>query len=204
MRVEPPVADNRGNEGGNDTANVDEYVENLEASVAFFLGFGQGFRTLLGLFGLEVVVQLTHHSLQVAFEKTVTAGDDDEGNHGENHHPGEAVSAEDGDGEYAVAHSHDNKARDNGALVVLGAAGQGKHIDEEVEYGEHDAGRLVGHTELRVDEQRQHGIHDVVAEALAHVAQCSGYESLWMLPKCFPHIEDNEWSDNNQARHQHE
>ena len=89
------------------------------------------------------------------------------------------MAAEHGHRQDAVAQSHHDDTPYDGTLVVLrtvgdDTAGQRKHINQEVEDGEHDAGNLVGHTELGADEQRQHGIHNVIAEALTHVAQCGG------------------------------
>ena len=85
---------------------VDEYVENLEARVAAALGQFQLFGTLLGGFGLEVVVELAHDGLQIAFEKTVAEGYHEEGEAGEDKYPRDAARrtfGEDRYGEQCIA-----------------------------------------------------------------------------------------------------
>ena len=72
VHTQPPLAQQRSNERGNQSAHVDEDVENLETAVAFALGELQRLGTLLGSLGLEIVVELTYDSLQVALEQTVT------------------------------------------------------------------------------------------------------------------------------------
>ena len=63
VRLEPERAEQRSNERSDNAADVDKYVEDLEAGVAFRLGACQCFRTLCGCLRLEVVVHLTYDSL---------------------------------------------------------------------------------------------------------------------------------------------
>ena len=90
--LEPPLAQQRSYEGSNQTTHVDEDIENLEARVALALGDTQCLRTLLGRFGLEVVVHLTDNSLQISLEETITKGDEEEGQTGERQQPHLVVS----------------------------------------------------------------------------------------------------------------
>ena len=85
--LEPPLTQQGSYEGGNQSTYVDEDIENLEAGVALALGDTQCLRTLLGRFGLEVVVHLTDNSLQISLEETITKGDEEEGQTGERQQP---------------------------------------------------------------------------------------------------------------------
>ena len=76
VNFQPPSAYQRCHERSDHTSDVDEHVENLETAIAFVFGFCQCFGTFLGSFGFEIVVHLTYQSLQVAFEQTVTEGDE--------------------------------------------------------------------------------------------------------------------------------
>ncbi len=74
VHAEPPAAEHRGHEGSHQAAHVDEHIENLEAGVA-----------LRGIFG--IVIELTHDGLEVALEKTVAEGDEEEGETGHRQKP---------------------------------------------------------------------------------------------------------------------
>ena len=71
MGLEPPAAQERGYERSDESTDIDEYVEDLEAGVTLSLRFLKSFRTFLRCLGLEIVVQLTDHGLQVSLEQTV-------------------------------------------------------------------------------------------------------------------------------------
>ena len=182
--TEPPLAEQRGHEGGDEAADIDEYVEDLETAVALVLGLGQSGGTFLGSLGLEVVVHLTDESLQVALEQTITKSDEQQGHTSENEDAppfsiainDEAVGilAEQRDGHAHITEGHDDQAPLDGAVVVLGAVGddtanETQHVDAEVEHRVDDTGGGIGQAELRHDEQQQDGVHDVVAETLTHV-----------------------------------
>ena len=209
LGLQEPVADDGGHERRDHAADVDEHIENLEAVVPLFLGVGQGLGTLLGRLGLEIVIQLAHDGLKVSFEETVTAGDEQQGQHGEEEHPGlGTVGTEHRDGQEAIADGHHDDARDDGLLVVLravrdDAARQGEDVDQEIEHAEDQCRPLVGDTELGADEQHQHGIHDVVAEPLAHVAQSGGNQALRMLFPGLGQVEDQERNDNDEDHEEH-
>ena len=76
MNSEPPASQERGNEGGNETTDVDENVEDLEPGVALTISKTESFLALFGSLGFKVVVHLTHNGLQVTLEKTVTKSDE--------------------------------------------------------------------------------------------------------------------------------
>ena len=54
--TQPPAAEQRGHEGGDETTYVDEHVEDLETAVAFVFGYTEGFVTLFGGLNLKVVI----------------------------------------------------------------------------------------------------------------------------------------------------
>ena len=147
--------------------------------------------------------------MEVAFEKTVAAGDEQQGEHRQEEDPGlGAVGAEHRDGQQAIANGHHDDTRDDGLLVVLGAVGddtarQGEDVDEKIEHTEDQRRPLVGDAELGADEQHQHGIHDVVAEPLAHVAQSGGDQTLRMLFPGLGQVEDQERNDNDEDHEKH-
>ena len=110
--------------------------------------------------------------------------------------------AEHGDGEDSITYGHHYDTPYDGALVVLCAVGndsarQSEHIYEEVKHREHDARHLVRDTELRADEQNQHGIHDVIAEALTHIAQGCRNKALGVFFPRFAKVINQEWDDND-------
>lgn len=166
MGAEPPAAEQGSDEGCHETADVDEDVEDLETGVAFG-----------GVFG--IVVELAHDCLEVAFEQAVAEGYEEEGEAGERQEPGDVVGGgEDGDGEDHVADGHDDEAVDDGPLVVLGFVGDGtayeaEQVDAGVEERVDKSAGLLGESEFRTEEEDQDGVHDVVAESLAHVAESS-------------------------------
>ena len=101
-----------------------------------------------------------------------------------------ACALDDGDGEKDIAQSHDYESALDCALVVLAAVGddasdKAQNVDCSIEYRIDDSCRPLAKPEFRAEEQQEHGIHDIVAEALAHVAERRGYESFWMP---FEHI----------------
>ena len=171
VHLEPPLADQRGDERSDEATDVDKHVEDLEAGVALVLGDSEGFGTLLGLFGLEVVVHLSHDGLQVALEQAVAEGDHRQGEACEGQEPARIGGrGGDGNGQEDVSRRHDHETLLDGALVVLGpvsddAAHQGEDIDGGVEDGIDQTGRCVADAELGGEEQGKDRIHDVVAEA---------------------------------------
>ena len=79
VEPEPPLPDDRRNEWGDKTTDIDEYIENLESGIALSLSPFELLGTFLGCLGLEVVVELAHDSLEVALEQTVTESDQEKG-----------------------------------------------------------------------------------------------------------------------------
>ncbi len=178
--IKPPRAQHGSHEGGDETADVDEHIENLEARIAL--------RCVAG-----IVVQLTHDSLKVAFEKTVAEGYEEE-RHGchSKKHIGVVACGHHRHGEHNVAEGHDDKTPDDGAFVVLrlvgdGAAHKAEHIDAGVEHGVDQGAFLFREAEFGAQEEHQHCIHDVVAETFAHVAQGRWNKAFGMV---FKH---NDW-----------
>ena len=147
LDAQPPLAQQRGNKRGNETTDVDEHIEDLEARVAAFLDL-LDFLSALALgnsVGLHVVIHLTHDSLQVALEQTVTKGNQEQGHAGEHQQPHVVTSRVDnGNREQHIAESHDHKTPLDGALVVLGAVGnetahETQHVDTSIEDGIDDS-----------------------------------------------------------------
>ena len=142
----------------------------------------------LGLgFGLEVVIHLSDDGLQVALEEAITEGDEQQSEAGQGQQPADvALGGEDGDGEDDVAGGHDDEAGADDGFIVLGAIGndaahEAKHIDAAIEDGVDDGTGLVAQSEFGAEEEHQHGIHDVIPEAFAHVGEGGRDESLGMV-----------------------
>ena len=104
-------------------------------------------------------------------------GDDEECHAGEDQNPAYAcvvAVGEDRDGEHGVAGGHNQQTADDGGLIFLCAVGnhtarQTEHINQEIEHGINPAGGVVADAEFGAEKQQEHGVHNVVAEALAHV-----------------------------------
>ncbi len=175
LHLDEGVAHPYGYEGGDAAADVDEHVEDLEARVALVAVFG-------------VVIELSDDGLQVSFEESVSESDYQERAQGDPLGGDEGGNCQEG-----VAQAHDHKAGDDGALVVLGLVGdhtadEGEDVDGAVECGVERAGLASVEVELRHEEQRQDGHHDVEAEAFAHVAQGRRNQSFGLVLKhssCF-------------------
>ena len=211
---EPPFAEERGDERGKEAADVDEDVEDLETGVAAILGLSESLGALLGGLSLKLVVQFADDSLEVAFEQTVTEGNEQQGHTGddEDGRPASATVkdstfgrlAEQGDSHHHIADSHNDETPLDGLVVVLGSVGddtthQTQHIDAEVEDGVDDAGGAVGQTELGDEEEQQHGVHNIVAEALAHIAQSGGNQPFRVMQSGLTHIINQKRYDNNRT-----
>ena len=50
-------------------------------------------------------------------------------------------------------------------------AGETEHVNQEIEHGINPAGCVVADAEFRAEKQKQYGVHNVVAEAFAHVGK---------------------------------
>ena len=126
LDAEPPLAQQGGNERGNQTTDVDEYVENLETRIAaildrldLFLGLALG-----NSIGLHVVVHLTHDSLQVTLEQAITEGDQEQGHAGEHEQPHViAGRMYNGDCQKHITNGHDHETPLDSTFVILGAVG---------------------------------------------------------------------------------
>ena len=216
--AEPPLAEHRGDERGDHAADVDEHIEDLETGVTLVLGDLQSLGALLGFLGFKLVVEFTDQGLQVAFEQTVTEGDTEQGDAGEDQDaPPAAVAvghhaahlAEERNGQGHVTGRHDEQTDLDGAVVVLRPVGdqtahQGQDVNAEIEERVDQAGRSVGQTELRDQEEQQHGIHDVVAEALTHIAESRGNQSLGMFFRLFQIIDDEDRHDDQDQNQQNQ
>ena len=163
MRLQPPFAEERGDERSEETTDVDEDVENLEAGVAAILSLCECLGTLLGSLFFELIVQFADDGLQVALEQTVTEGDEQQSHTGDNQDgPPTSTAVEDStlcglaeqrNSHHHIADSHDNQTPLDGLVVVLGLVGddtahQTQHVDAEIEDGVDDAGGSIGKTEL--------------------------------------------------------
>ena len=163
MRLQPPLAEERGDERGEETTNVDKDVENLETRVATFLGLFESLGAFLGGLFLELVVQFADNSLQIAFEQTVTERDEQQSHTSDSQDGGPtstavqngtvSILAEQRDSHHHIADSHDNETPLDGLVVVLcsvsdDTANQTQDIDSEIEYGIDDTGRAVRQAKL--------------------------------------------------------
>ena len=172
--VEPPAAQHRCDERGNQSADIDEDVEDLEARIA-----------LRGI--ARIVVKLTDDRLEIALEKAVAESNEEKGATRQRQQPGRILRrGQNRDGEHAVTERHDDQTADDRPLVILRAVGdqaadQTEHIDTGVEERVDQRAFLFAQTELRAEEEHQHRIHNVIAEALAHVAQGSGNQPFGMV-----------------------
>ena len=174
--VEPPTAEHGCDEGCDEAADVDEHVEYLESGIAL--------RAVAW-----IVVELSDDGLEVAFEEAVAEGDEEECGTCEGEEPcGVLRRGEDGHGEDGVACCHYDEAVDDGAFVVLclvgyGAAYEAEDVDTGIEKRVDQRGCVAREPEFGAEEEHEHGVHDVIAEALAHIAQCCGNEAFWMVFK---------------------
>ena len=191
METEPPLADQRGHERGDETADIDEDVEDLEAGIALSLGPFELLGAFLGRVGLEIVIELADDGLEIPLEKAVAEGDQEERQAGQGQEPDFVLRGrEDRDGEEHIAEGHDDETALDRPLVVGGpvrddTADQGEDVDAAVEEGIDESRLGIGQTELGAEEKGQDRIHDVVAETLAHVAESGGQQSFRMI---FEHI----------------
>ena len=139
--AQPPAAEQGGDKRSNQSANVDEHVENLETAVAFVFGNAEGFFAVFGSFDFEVVVHLSYNGLEVAFEQAVTEGDEEQGYASEGEQPANvAGGGQDGDGQNDIAGCHDEQTGLDSPFVVLSAVGydtanQTQDVDTHIEYG---------------------------------------------------------------------
>ena len=60
---------------------------------------------------------------------------------------------------------------------------EAEHIDTSVEAGVDDSGCLLFKAEFRAEEEHEHSVHDIISEALAHVAQSRGDQPLGLVLK---------------------
>ena len=170
LHLDEGVAHPYGDEGGDAAADVDEHVENLETGVALVAVFG-------------VVIELAHDCLEVSFEESVTERD-----HKQRAQGNPLGGDEGGNCQEGVAQTHYDESGDDGALVVLGLVGnhashEGEDVDGAVECRVEGTGLTSVEVELRHEEQRQDGHHNVEAEAFAHVAQGRGNQSFGLVLK---------------------
>ena len=162
--LQPPVAHADGDERSEETADIDEHVEDLEARFAFGAEFA-------------VIVHLAHQRLQVTLEQTVAEGDHQQSQAGQRQvEPQTRHGRRRRDGDEQIADAHHDQAPHDRRLVVLGlvgddAADQRQQVDRSVEARiDIPCGGLV-QTELGRDEQGKDSHHDIETEAFAHVGE---------------------------------
>ena len=170
--TQPPAAEHRCHKGGEDTADVDEYVEDLEACVT------------LGCI-TRIVVKLADYGLEIAFEETVSERDHKQRETCQCQQPCLIVgSSEDGECKDHISGRHDYETPDDGRFVVLclvrdKTADEAQHIDACIETGIDDRAGFLFKSEFRTEEQHQYCVHDVVSEPLAHVGKGRRVSDLW-------------------------
>ena len=109
IATQPPVTDTYSHEGCEDPPDVDEHVEDLEASVTSALIAG-------------IIVHLTDEHLQVPLEETITESDDTQTDASKREVECEVrYWRRRGDSDQHVAESHDDQTSDDRSLVLLRA-----------------------------------------------------------------------------------
>ena len=172
--TQPPVTDTYSHKGCEDPPDVDEHVEDLEASVTSALIAG-------------IIVHLTDEHLQVPLEETITESDDTQTDASQREVEGKVrYWRRRGDSDQHVAESHDDQTSDDRSLVLLRAVSddatdESQQVDRGVEGRVNVPCRLLTQTELGRDEERQDRHHDVEAEALSHISERGCDQSLRMI-----------------------
>lgn len=124
--TEPPAAEQGSYEGSHNATKIDKDIENLETGI-----------TLRSI--ARIVVQLSDNGLKVAFEKAVAECDEEQRTASKRKKPCLILgSCENGERQYDITDSHDNKTGNDGSFVVLRSVGndtayEAKHIDTGVE-----------------------------------------------------------------------
>ena len=124
--TQPPVTDTYSHEGCEDPPDVDEHVEDLEASVTSALIAG-------------IIVHLTDEHLQVPLEETITERDDTQTDASKREVEGEVrYWRRRGDSDQHVAESHDDQTSNDRSLVLLRAVSddttdESQQVDRGVE-----------------------------------------------------------------------
>ncbi len=162
-----PVGDGRSGRRCVHRADVDGHVEDAECAVAF------GAVT-------RVVVEVTYHYLQVAFEKARADADQYEGSDERNQRDGTLR----GNGHEQVAQEHDHDTqRDHLAvseLIGKDTADERHEIDPGKEKAVELACLGCREAELCLKEQHKNGEHRVVTETLARVGQSQSVQAFGM------------------------
>ena len=172
--TQPPVTDTYSHKGCEDPPDVDEHVEDLEASITSALIAG-------------IIVHLTDEHLQVPLEETITESDDTQTDASQREVEGEVrYWGRCGDSDQHVAESHNDQTSDDRSLVLLRAVSddatdESQQVDRGVEGRVNVPCRLLTQAELGRDEERQDRHHDVEAEALSHVRERGRDQSLRMI-----------------------
>ena len=172
--TQPPVTDTYSHKGCEDPPDVDEHVEDLEASVTSALIAG-------------IIIHLTDEHLQVPLEETITESDDTQTDASKREVESEVrYWRRRGDSDQHVAESHDDQTSDDRSLVLLRAVSddatdESQQVDRGIEGRVNVPCRLLTQTELGRDEERQDRHHDVEAEALSHVRERGRDQSLRMI-----------------------
>ena len=176
MHLQPPAPQQWSDERCCQGTDIDEDVENLETGVTLSLSPLQFLRSLLGGTGFEVVIHLTDDGLKVAFEQTVSTSDECKSEDGEWQEPGNVAGCgQDGNSQEDITQCHHYEAPCDRPFVVLGTVGddathEAEHIDGGEEHGGDETTLAIGEAEFRTQEEREHGVHDIVSEPLSHIA----------------------------------
>ena len=170
---EPPASEQGSYEWSNDTADIDKYVENLKACVP-----------LVGIFG--IIVHLTYYSLKISLEQTVTECYKKQGSTCERQQPtGVFRGGEDGDRKKRISRCHNHQTGHDGAFIILCSirdetADKAQHVYQRVKYSIDNTACLIAQTELGAQKEQEYCVHDIIAEPLAHIAECGCNQSFRM------------------------
>ena len=172
--LQPPVTDTDRHEGSEDPPDVDEHVEDLEASITC---------TLVAW----IIVHLANKHLKVPLEEAITEGDNPQTNAGQRQiesEVGHRCRRRDSDQHIAKRHHHQTSY--DGSLVLLSTVSDDttnkrQQVDRGIECRVNVSCCLLAQPELCRDEERQDCHHDVEAEALSHVCKRGCDQSLRMI-----------------------
>ena len=149
-------------------ADVDGHVEDGEGRIALRLELG-------------VVVEVTHHYLQVAFEQARAHAHHEQR---QRHDPHGHDAATRRDGEQQIAEEHNDNARrhtfSKTDLIGHDAAHKGQEINQCEKHRIPDARHALRPTEVVHQEEGEDGQHGVIAETLARVGQRQGIQTFWL------------------------
>ena len=181
-----PLADLDGGGRGEEGADIDGHVEQGEAGIP-----------LGGKLGL--VVEVTYHHLEVAFEQACSEAYQDEGgNHG---YQGGGASSQ-RDGKQQVAQEHDDDAGGDhlpeAEFIGHDTSDEGEEVHQHEEGTVDGSRRSCRKAEVGPEEEGEHGNHGVIAKPFTGVGECQGEKPFGLS---FKHISITLLFDRDVGEH---